>query len=78
MNAYEIEQIEKQMKGDFRLPLSYADWEYVARHARQERAQMIGKAFAGFFATAAAKVAGLARLVRRTAAECTDARLRHN
>ncbi len=78
MNAYEIEQIEKQMKGDLRQPVGYADWENVARHARQERAQMIGKVFSGFLAAAAAKVAGLARLMRRTAAECTDARLRHN
>lgn len=78
MNAYEIEQIEKQMKGDLRVPPDYADWEYVARHARQERAQMIGKAFKGFFAAAAAKVAGIARQVSRTVTDFTNVRLRHN
>lgn len=78
MNAYEIEQIEKQMKGELRLSPDYADWEYVARHAREERAQMIGGAFKRFFAAAAAKVAGIARQVSRTATDCTDVRLRHN
>lgn len=78
MNAYEIEQIEKQMRVTMRLPLSYSAWSDIERQARQERARVMGKAIAKFFTALAAKVSGLARQVRRTAADCTDARLRHN
>jgi len=78
MNAYEIEQIEKQMKADFRLPLSYQAWADVEQRARQERARVVGKALAEFFAAAFARITGVARQIRRTAADCTDARLRHD
>ncbi len=78
MNTYEIEQIEKQMRATMRLPLSYTAWADIERQARQERARVIGKVVAEFFTALAAKVSGLARQVRRTAADCTDARLRHN
>ncbi len=76
MNAYEIEQIEKHMRATMRLPLSYNAWVDIERQARQERARVMGKAFARFFAAVAAKVSGAVRQVRSTAAECTDARLR--
>lgn len=78
MNAYEIEQIEKQMQAEVRLPLSYNDWAKIERQARQDRARMIGKMIAGAFAALAAKVSDAARQVRSTAADCTAARLRHN
>ncbi|MEX2197527.1 MAG: hypothetical protein WD886_01855 [Burkholderiales bacterium] len=77
MNAYEIEQIEKQMKADMRLPLSYVARSDIERYARAERARVISKAIADLFAKVAAKVSGMGRQVRSTAAECTDARLRH-
>lgn len=78
MNHYEIEQIEKQMKADMRLPLSFNAWVDLERNARQERARVVGKMISDFFAGVAAKVAGVARQVRSTAADCTQARLRHN
>jgi len=78
MNAYEIEQIEKQMRSEFRLPLPYQAWADVERQARQERARVIGKLLADFFAAAFAKITGAARQIRSTAADCTRARLRHD
>jgi hypothetical protein len=78
MNAYEIEAVEKQIRGELRLPLSYYAWADIERQAREERAHAMGRAFKGFFAALGAKITGLGRLVRSTAAECTDARLRHN
>ena len=78
MNAYEIEQIEKQMRDKMRLPLAYNAWADIEHQARQERARMMGKVLRGFFAAVAAKVSGAARQVRSTAADCTGARLRHN
>lgn len=78
MNAYEIEQIEQQLKSTMRLPLSYNAWVDLERSARQERARILGRMFASFFAAVAAKVSGAARQVRSTAADCTSARLRHN
>lgn len=78
MNAYEIEQIEKQMKADIRLPLAFEAWADVEHRARQERARVMGKLFADFFAAAFAKISGAARQIRSTAADCTDARLRHD
>jgi hypothetical protein len=78
MNAYEIEQIEKQMRATQRLPLTYSAWADLERNARQERSRVIGKMLAGFFASLVAKVSGVASQVRSTAADCTDARLRHN
>jgi hypothetical protein len=78
MNAYEIEQIEKEMKGRFRLPLAYNDWVEIQRAAHEERARYAGEAIKQFFAAALAKIASFGRQVRSTAADCTDARLRHN
>ncbi len=78
MNAFEIEQIEKRMKAGLRLPLAYQAWADIEQRARQERARVVGKALADFFAAAFASIAGAARQVRRTAADCTDARLRHD
>lgn len=78
MNAYEIEQIEKQMRSEFRLPLSYEAWADIEHQAREERARVVGKLLANFFAAAVAKIWGAARQIRSTAADCTDARLRHD
>jgi hypothetical protein len=78
MNAYEIEQIEKQMKAGFRLPMPFQAWADIEQRARQERARVVGKALADFFAAAFASITGAARQIRRTAADCTDARLRHD
>jgi hypothetical protein len=78
MNAYEIEQIEKQMKAGLRLPLPFEAWADIEQRARQERARVVGKALAAFFAAAFARISGAARQIRRTAADCTDARLRHD
>jgi hypothetical protein len=78
VNAYEIEQIEKQMRSELRLPLQYQAWADIERSARQERARVVGKAMAGFFTAVLAKISGAARQIRSTAAECTDARLRHD
>ena len=75
MNAYEIEQIEKDVKANFSLPLSYAGWADIERQARQERARVIGQGFAKFFAALRAKLAGFGRGVRATTADCTSARL---
>ena len=78
MNAYEIEQIEKDIRANFRLPLSFEGWADIERRARQERARVMGEAIAQFFAGAQAKVAGFSRGVRSTAADCTSARLHHS
>jgi len=34
MNAYEIEQVEKHLRVDTRLPLSYVAWADIERRAR--------------------------------------------
>ena len=78
MNAYEIEQIEKQLRADMRLPLSFNAWADLERNARQERARVVGAMISDFIVAMVAKVAGVARQVRSTAADCTQARLRHN
>jgi hypothetical protein len=78
MNAYEIEQIEKDVKANFRLPLAFSEWGDLERRARQERARVLGEAVARFFAAARAKLARFSRGVRTTAADCTSARLRHS
>ena len=78
MNAYEIEQIEKQVKADFRLPLGYEAWADIERNAREQRARAMVKAFRNGFAAVAAAVTGFARQIRGTAAQCSDARLRHD
>ena len=78
MNAYEIEQIEKQVKADFRLPLGYEAWADIERNAREQRARAVAKALANGFAAVAARVTGFARQIRSTAADCTGARLRHD
>jgi hypothetical protein len=77
MNAYEIEQIEKRMNARMSLPLSYVAWSEIEHRARAERARMVSKAIATFFAALAAKLSRFSGQVRRTAAECTDARLHH-
>lgn len=78
MNAYEIEQIEKQMRAEIRLPLPFHAWADLEHAARQERARVVGRMMSDFFAAVAAKLTGAARQVRSTAADCTQARLRHN
>jgi hypothetical protein len=78
MNAYEVQQIEKQMKAEFNLPLSYVGWAEIERRARAERARMMTRAVKDFFAAVSAKLQGVSGQVRRTAAECTDARLKHS
>ena len=78
MNAYEIEQIEKQAKVRMQLPLSYVTWADIERRARAERARMVTGALRKFFAAAWTKLAGAGSKVRSTAADCTSARLRHN
>jgi hypothetical protein len=50
----------------------------IERQAREERARVMGKVFADFFAAAFAKISGAARQIRSTAADCTHARLRHD
>ena len=78
MNAYEIEQIEKQMKAGFRLPMPFQAWADIEQRARQERSRAVGRALAGFFSGVVATVTGFARQIRGTAAQCTGARLRHD
>ncbi|HEX9184797.1 MAG TPA: hypothetical protein VF876_16185 [Burkholderiales bacterium] len=78
MNAYEIAEIEKTMKADYRLPLSYAAWSDIEREARQARAEAAYQAMSAFFGSVLAKLAGVVRQVRGIAAECTGARLRHD
>jgi len=78
MNAYEIEQIEKQMRSELRLPLAYNAWADIERQARQERAQMMAKVIREFFAAVYARSTGAAGQIRSTAADCTGARLRHD
>ena len=52
MNAYEIEQIEKDIRANFRLPLSFDGWADIERRAREERARVLGEGIASFFAAA--------------------------
>jgi ppGpp synthetase/RelA/SpoT-type nucleotidyltranferase len=78
MNAYVIEQVERQVKADFRLPLAYEAWADIEHKARQQRARVAAETFTKFLAGMLAKVTGFARQMRSTAAECTDARLRHD
>jgi hypothetical protein len=77
VNAYEIEQIEKDVRANFRLPLSYGGWGELERHAREERARVLGEGFSRLFAAARTKLAGLVRGARSTGADCTAARLHH-
>ena len=78
MNAYEIEQIEKQMRSELRLPLAYNAWADIERQARQERARVMANVMKKFFAAVYAKITGAAGQIRSTAADCTGARLRHD
>jgi len=78
MNAYEIEQIEKQMKSEFRLRLPYQEWSDIERRARLERARVVARMLGEFFAAAYARITGAAAQMRSTAADCTGARLRHD
>ena len=78
MNGYEIEQIESRLKAETRLPLTFDAWVDIERRAHEERAHMVGSLFARLFSAISSKFAGLGRHVRNTAADCTDARLRHS
>jgi hypothetical protein len=78
MNAYEIAEIEKGMKVRYQLPLSYEAWSDIERDARQARARASYEALARVFGAAIAKLAAAVRQIRGLAAECTDARLRHD
>jgi hypothetical protein len=78
MNAYEIEQIEKDVKANFRVPLSFENWADVERRAREERARVLGQGLARFFGAAWTKAVSLVRGVRSTATDCSSARLHHS
>lgn len=78
MNAYEIEQVEKHLRVDTRLPLSYVAWADIERRARAQRAQVVAEVVARFFAAISARVGRLIGLVRHTAQDCTQARLHHS
>jgi hypothetical protein len=78
VNAYEIEKMEKDVRANFRLPLSYAGWADIERQAREERARILGKGITTFFAAAWAKLASVGRGVRNTAADCTSARVQQS
>lgn len=78
MNAYEIEQIEKDVRANFRVPLSFEGWADVERRAREERARVLGAGLASLYRAVVGRVAGIVRQVRATAADCTDARLHHS
>ena len=78
MNAYEIEQIEKDVRANFRLPLSYEGWADIERRAREERARVLGQGFSRAFRALRTWLTSFGRQVRATAADCTDARLRHS
>ena len=78
MNAYEIAEIEKSMKVEYRLPLSYEAWSDIERDARQARAKETYAAVTRFFNAALSKLTGAVRQVRGIAAQCTGARLRHD
>jgi hypothetical protein len=74
MNAYEIEQVEKQVKAEMQLPLSYVAWSEIERQARAERARAVSALFRRLFAAVSAKLTGLSRQMRGSAA---SARLNH-
>lgn len=78
MNAYEIEQIEKDVRANFQLPLSYEGWADIERRAREERARVLGQGVSRVFRALLTRLASFGRQVRATAADCTDARLRHS
>jgi len=78
MNAYEIEQIEKDVRANFRLPLAFSEWADIERRAREERARVLGEGIARFFSAAWTKLSNLARGVRSTAADCSSTRLHHS
>lgn len=78
MNAHEIEQIEKDIKANFRLPLAFEEWADVERRAREERARILGAGMRRFFASLKAKTAAIGRQLRSTAAaDCGNAKLHH-
>jgi hypothetical protein len=78
MNAFEIEQIEKDVRANFRLPLSYSGWADIERKARQERARVLGRGFSRLVGAAWAKIVRFGRGMHSTAADCADARLNHS
>ena len=74
MNASEIRHIEEQLTvSRFRLPVSQEYIDDVVRRAKRERALVIGK----MLASIPERLFRLVRGVRRTAAACTAARMRH-
>lgn len=78
MNVSEIEQLERQLRVNTRLPLSYAAWADIEQQARAHRSRVVGQVLSGFFAALSARFAGFVGQVRHTAADCTDARLHHS
>lgn len=78
MNAYEITQIEKGMKTDYRLPMSYEVWAKMELEARQARARAVGQMLTRFLEAVAEVTVAAARQIRSIAAQCTGARLRHD
>lgn len=78
MNAYEIAEVEKGMKANYRLPVSYDVWARMEQEARKARARAVGQMLTQFFGAVADKVAAAVRQVRSIAAQCTGARLRHD
>ncbi len=78
MNAYEIEQIEKDVNAKFRLPLAFSGWAEIERCAREERARVLGQIMARFLAAARTRIISQVRRVRNAAADSTSARLHHS
>lgn len=78
MNAFEIEQIERDVRANFELPLSYQGWADIERRAREERARVIGQGFSQGFRALAKWLTSFGRQVRSTGTHCADARLRHS
>lgn len=63
MTAYEIEKVEKQLKTQIQLPLSYVAWSEIEREARAERARAVTALFRKLYAAMSAKLAGASRPV---------------
>jgi hypothetical protein len=78
MNAYEIAEIEKGVKANYRLPVSYDVWAGLEQEARQARARAVGQMLSHFVGAVVQKTAAAVRQVRSIAAQCTGARLRHD
>jgi hypothetical protein len=68
MNAYEIEQVEKQLKAEMQLPLSYVAWSEIERQARAERARAVSALVRNSSLPCRPRSPGLSRQLRGTAA----------